>query len=148
MGKTENTKSKKEDDDAKVLCSTAIRSSERLAAANAAAAAATNVAAAAAAPAAAAPTATATDALPDIVPKGRFKGYVSPGNVNSQLGEYKERTRKLYNSILVEAFEDGKRDGQDQVTDAIPVHFMRWHKMMNEIRSKRTDAPSETLIEL
>ena len=138
--KKEKKESEKEDDDAKVLYSTAIRKCERLAAADAAAAAATNVAAAAAAPAAAAPTATATDALPDIVPKGRFKGYVSPDNVNSQLGEYKERMREHYNRIACEAFDDG----EDQVVDAIPMLFMRWHKMLNEIRSKRTDAPSET----
>ena len=98
--KKEEKESEKENDDAEILCSTA-RKSDRLAAANAAAAAATNVAAAAAAPAAAAPTATATDALPGIVPKGRFKGYVSPGRV-----AWEKREQYKWYASLSQARED------------------------------------------
>ncbi len=32
---------------------------------------------------------------------------------------------------------------QDEVTDGLPVQFMRRHMMLTAIRSKRTDAPSE-----
>ena len=92
MGKK---KSEKEDDDAKIFRSS--RSSERLAAANAAAAAATVAAAnvAAAASAAAPPTATATNALPDIVPKGPFKGYMSPDHWELCLWACKEQLREI-----------------------------------------------------
>jgi hypothetical protein len=31
----------------------------------------------------------------------------------------------------------------DEVTEGLPMQFMRRHKMLNEIRSKRTDTPSE-----
>ena len=75
MGKK---KSEKEDADAKIFRST--RSSERLAAANAAAAP---------------PTATATNALPDIVPKGPFKGYMSPDHWELCLWACKEQLREI-----------------------------------------------------
>ncbi len=31
---------------------------------------------------------------------------------------------------------------QDEVTDGLPVQFMRRHMLLTAIRSKRTDAPS------
>ena len=64
------------------------RKSESLAAADAAAAAAATKAAAAAA--AASPTATDTDALPTIVPEGRFKSYIVVGTT-----KYSEQNHNL-----------------------------------------------------
>ncbi len=115
------------------------RRSERLAAANAAAAAA-NIAAAAAAPAAASPTAAAIDdskgtddELPSVIPRGRFKGYISPSHFNSELEEWKRRGREVFHNSALRNFEEW----QDEVIDGLPVHFMRWHKMMNASRRRR-----------
>ena len=134
MGKTEKTKSKKEDGDPLLLIL------ERAEAAADAAAAAANVAAAAAAPAAAPPTATATDALPDIVPKGRFKGYMSPGHVNSMLEECKRRGAELHARSTWENFQEW----QERVAEELKEQIMHRHKLLDEIRSTHTDAPSET----
>ncbi len=121
------------------------RKSESSAAANSAvAAAATNAAAATAAPAAAShnaaaaaasavaasPTVTATDALPPIVPEGRFAGYMS--------SRYVGKLASFYQRSAQEDFDHW----QDEVTDGLPVQFMRRHMMLTAIRSKRTDAPT------
>ena len=106
----------------------------------AAAAAAPKAAAAAATPAAGPPTATAR-ALPDIVTKGRFKGYMSPDYVEATKEVTKYEHHKWYRSQAQEAFAYW----QDQVTDRLPVQFMHRHNMLEEIRSMRTDAPSEAV---
>ena len=130
--KKEKKESEKWDDDPllKIYC-------ERIAAADAAAAAAaTNTAAAAAAPAAISPIATDTDTLPPVILEGRFKGYVSPSRVAWE----KREQYKWYASQAREDFAYW----QEEVADELSVHVMCRHKMLNEIRSTRTDAPSQT----
>jgi hypothetical protein len=105
------------------------------AAADAAAAAATAKAAAAAASAAASPIATASYALPPIILDGRFKGYMSSRHVM----ELKLQIGKHYD---MQAQHDFDR-WQDDVTDGLPVQFMRRHMLLTAIRSKRTGVPSE-----
>jgi hypothetical protein len=63
----------------------------------------------------------------------------------SELAECKRRGREIIYNNALQNFEEWP--GQDQVTDGRPAHFMRWHLMLNETRSKRTgtDAPSETV---
>jgi hypothetical protein len=125
---------------------TTTRKSERLAAANAAAAAAAfNAAAAAAATAAAAAssTATATDALPPVILERRFEGYMSPGYVTER-----ERDLCMHFQALCKRFHKDVREDfahwQDEETDKLPGHLMRRQKMLDEVRSMRTDDPSET----
>ena len=105
------------------------------AAADDAAAAATAKAAAAAASAAASPIATASYALPPIILDGRFKGYMSPRHVM----ELKLQIGKYYDMQSQHDFDRW----QDDVTDGLPVQFMRRHMLLTAIRSKRTGVPSE-----
>ncbi len=79
MGKTREKESREEDEE--ILCSTTRRSGRLAANAAVAAAAATSKAAAATA-AFRAEFPTLARALPDIVPKGRYKGYYSPEYVD------------------------------------------------------------------
>ena len=138
--KKEKTTSKKEDDDEEVLCSTT-RKSERLIAANAAVAAAAPKTAAAA---------TATDALPPVILEGRFEGYMSPGYVAEKEREWERHRQELIKHSQArcrlyhdEAIEDFTR-WQDEAFDGLREHFMRRQKMLDEVRSTRTGAPSET----
>jgi hypothetical protein len=82
-------------------------------------------------------------ALPPNIPEGRFKGYMSPGYA------WDTCTRRV-SRIYREEFEEWQKEvteefeeWQNEVTDGLPVQFMRRHMMLTEIRSKRTDAPSE-----
>ena len=84
---------------------------------------------------AAAADAAAAAALPPIILEGRFEGYMSPRHVTElklQIGEYYD----------TQAQHDFDR-WQDDVTDALPVQFMRRHMLLTAIRSKRTGDPSE-----
>ena len=70
----------------------------------------------------AAADAAAADALPPIILDGRFEGYVSPRHVmelKMQIGEH-------YDIVNMQAQHDFDR-WQDDVTDALPVQFMRRH---------------------
>jgi hypothetical protein len=182
MAKKGKAKSKKEDDGASILRSTTERRSARIAAANATAPAANTAAAPAAAPAAAAaaaaptaaaaaPTAADTDArkddcddiniddsgaaddeLPSIIPRGRFKGYMSriyvlewimkiesttplvidkpPAEARQEARDYIERMREVLHNISVENFEEWQRDA----IDGLQAQAMRRHNLLDELR--------------
>ena len=140
--KEKEKESKKENDDAE------IRRSERLAAAKAVAAAASVVAtkvaaaaAAAAAPAAAAPA--ASNALPDIISTGRFRGYMSPEHWELSLWACKEELREMLEEDREDRVE-WQKEMLRELTEEILVQVRHRHRTMNEICSARTDAPSET----
>jgi hypothetical protein len=116
MGKTGEKKSREEDDDEEILCSTTRRSG-RLAANAAVAAAAANSKAAAATAALRAEFPTAARALPDIVPKGRYKGYYSPEYVDM----LSVSCHELYTRMLNENYEAW----QDSTAEELPIEFMR-----------------------
>ncbi len=102
MGKTRKKESREEDDDEEIPCSTT-RKSGRLATNAAVAAAAATSKAAAATAALRAEFPTPARALPDIVTRGRFKGYASPEYVDM----LSVSCHELYTSMLNENY-DGK----------------------------------------
>jgi hypothetical protein len=71
------------------------------------------------------------------VTRGRFKGYASPEYVDM----LSVSCHEVYTRMLNENYEEW----QDRTAEELPIEFMRRQNMLNEIRSTRTDGPSETL---